>query len=67
MKAIRTDADVQNVLLQRRQFMTKAGGAGLAAAAAFMLPGKANAVAPAQLDNTSGDTAAQIMTAALIA
>ncbi|WP_263358260.1 ferritin-like domain-containing protein [Acidicapsa ligni] len=67
MKAIRTDEDVQRELLKRRQFLTTAGGAGVAAAAAFLLPGKANAVAPAQLDNTSGDTAEQILTAALIA
>jgi hypothetical protein len=56
-------------LLQRRSFLTKAGGVGLAAAAAMMLPAKGMAETPsgATLDNTSGDTAVQIITAALIA
>lgn len=74
MKDIRTDAEVQTELLKRRRFLTGAGGAGLAAAAALVLPGKANALIPSvttanpkELDNTSGDTVVQILTDALIA
>jgi hypothetical protein len=59
-------------LFQRRRFLTRAGGVGLAAAAAMILPtkGMAASTTPASddmLDNTSGDTAAEILTAALIA
>lgn len=73
MKDLRTESQVQAELLKRRQFLTKAGSAGLVAAAAFVLPSRARAAEwgepdrDDELDNKSGDTAAEIFTAALIA
>lgn len=58
---------------KRRQFLAKAGFAGMAATAALILPGAARATDlddwrdRNDLDNLSKDTAAEIFTAALIA
>ena len=68
MKNTLTQVQNPEELFQRRRFLTTAGGAGVAAAAALMLPGTAaKASSGPLLDNTSGDTATQILTAALIA
>jgi hypothetical protein len=68
MKGTLTHVKNPEELFQRRRFLTTAGGAGLAAAAALMIPGtKAQASSGPLLDNPSGDTATQVLTAALIA